>query len=345
MNKILLAAFSLFAVASIASAQQRKGRVIAVGFYNVENFFHPTNDTAKKDEDFTPEGTYHYTFEVYRQKLDNMAKVISELATDVTPDGAAIVGIAEIENDSVLTDLINHPMLKPRNYQFVWFPTPDVRGISTALLYNPKYFTFLNARPYRVPLETVGQPRPTRNVLYVTGLLPGGDTVHVTVNHWPSRSGGVAETNPFRELAASINKKIADSLMAINPGAKMMIMGDLNDNPVDPSIKKVLKAQGDTSKVGLSGIYNPWLKLFKRDIGTEIFDGQWNLLDQIMLTGGFLKNPNGKWAYLTNRIFRKDYLINQAAGENGHPHRSFTIDRVWDNGYSDHLPVIVYLIQ
>ena len=345
MKKILLSALLLVVIVSFAIAQQRKGRMIAVGFYNVENFFHPTNDSLKNDDDFTPDGTYHYSFDIYRQKLDNIAKVIQELATDVTPDGAALVGIAEIENDSVLTDLVNHPKLKSRNYKFVWFPTPDVRGISTAFLYNPKYFTLIDAKPYRVPLETVGQPRPTRNVLYVTGILAGNDTIHVTVNHWPSRSGGVAETNPFRELAATVNKQIADSLMAYNPATKMIIMGDLNDNPVDPSIRKVLKAQADTAKVELTGIYNPWIRLFKKGIGTEMFDGQWNLLDQIMLTGGFLKNTNNKWAYLTNRIFRKDFLINQAPEENGHPHRSFTVDRVWDNGYSDHLPVIVYLIQ
>jgi len=344
MNKVIFFG-SVLLMSCLTVTAQEKRRVLAIGFYNVENLFHPSDDSTKADEDFTPEGSYHYTYDVYNQKLNNVATVFEQLGTDVTPLGAAIIGIAEIESDKVLNDLVQQPKIKQRNYKYVWFPTPDVRGISTALLYNPSLFRVLDARPIKVPLETLGQTRPTRNILYVHGVLAGNDTIHIMVNHWPSRGGGVAETSPYRELAASVDKQISDSLMAINPDSKIVIMGDLNDNPVDPSVKKVLKAQADTTDLALTDIYNPWINIYKKGTGTEVYDNQWNLLDQIMLSGAFLKNNNSKWRFFRNRIFRKDFLMHESGEEKGYPHRSFTADRVWDNGFSDHFPVIVYLVQ
>lgn len=344
MRKFLILAF-IFLINFFSVSAQKGYKVFAVGFYNVENLFHPENDSTKDDDDFTPEGDYHYTQEVYEQKLHNIATVFQQLGTDVTPAGAAIIGMAEVENNKVLTDLVNQPEIKDRNYQFVWFPTSDVRGISTALLYNPKYFRVINAVALHVPLESVGQSRPTRNVLYVKGVAAGNDTLHIMVNHWPSRGGGVAETSPYRQVAAAVDKHIADSLLAINPNTKIIIMGDLNDNPTDASVIKVLQAQADTINVTLADIYNPWINIYKKGIGTEIYDGQWNLLDQIMISGAFLKNNNNKWRYYKNRIFNKDFLAHQSGIEKGLPHRSFTAEHVWDNGYSDHFPVLVYLVQ
>ncbi len=227
----------------------------------------------------------------------------------------------------------------------MWFPTPDVRGISTAMLYNPQYFHLLAARPVRVPLEKVNQPRPTRNVLFAEGVLAGNDTVYVMVNHWPSRSGGTAETTPYRELAAAVNRELADSLMSVNPDAKIFIMGDLNDNPVDASIRKTMRAKADTTDLAENDIYNPWINIFRKGSGTEVFDNQWNLFDQIMISAPVIHNNNHKWKYYSSRIFRKDFLLHQSGVEKGYPHRAFSIDRVWDNGFSDHLPVAIFLVQ
>ncbi|MBL0355831.1 MAG: endonuclease [Chitinophagaceae bacterium] len=343
MGKFFLTAAILLSVVFVDA--QSKRRVMAVGFYNLENLFHPTDDTTKNDEDFTPEGSYHYTYQVYQERLRNMANVLGQLATDVTPAGAALIGIAEVENDKVLSDLVQQPQIKERNYQYVWFPTPDVCGISTALLYNPRYFRLISAKPVKVPLETVGQSRPTRNILFVEGVLAGNDTVYVMVNHWPSRSGGVSETMPYRELAASVCRQLTDSLMTINPDTKVLIMGDLNDNPNDASIRKVMNAKADTTGLVLSDIYNPWINVFKKGSGTEVFDDQWNLFDQIMLSAPFLKNNNEKWRYHSSRIFRRDFLLHESGNEKGYPHRAFTIDHVWDNGYSDHLPVVIFFVQ
>jgi endonuclease/exonuclease/phosphatase family metal-dependent hydrolase len=323
---------------------QARYKVLAVGFYNCENFFDPVHDSNKLDQDFTPNGAYHYTEAIYKKKVYNIANVIQKMGTDITPDGPTIVGLAEIENDHVLDDLVNHPAIKYRNYKYVWFYTPDERGISTAMLYNPKYLRILNAEPNRVPLEQLHETRPTRYVLHVSGIL-AGDTVHILVNHWPSRSGGEKVSEPRRKLAAGVDRRIIDSLQAINPNSKIMILGDLNDNPTDASVTEVLKAQAEPDNIGATGIYNPWINLYNKGIGTESYQGDWNLIDQIMLSGAFIENKNDKWKFYKNTIFNKDFLKYQTGPNKGLPHRTFTQARTWDDGYSDHFPVLVYLIE
>lgn len=317
---------------------QQQFKAIAIGFYNCENFFDTVDDPLKDDIENTPSAAE------YKQKLHNMATVFQKLGTEITPDGPAIIGLAEIENDQVLRDVTAEPEIKSRNYKYVWFPTPDVRGISTAMLYNPKYFTVIGARPVHVPLETLGQTRPTRDVLYVTGIL-AGDTVHILVNHWPSKSGGEARSAPGRRLAASVDKKIFDSLTAENPNVKLLLMGDLNDNPTSEGVIEVLKAKAEKKEVGLTDIFNPWINLYKKGYGTESYQGEWNLIDQIMVSGGFVKNNNDKWKYYKEEIFNKPFLINQFGKDKGLPHRSYTISHTWDNGFSDHFPVVMYFIE
>jgi len=317
---------------------------MAIGFYNCENFFDTIHDPNKKDEDFTPSGSYHYTTEVYRQKLHNIAYVMEKMGTDVTPDGPAIIGMAEVENDRVLSDLVEQPEIKNRHYKYAWFYTPDERGISTAMLYNPKYLTVISSRPVHVPLEIIKQKRPTRDILYVCGVL-SGDTVHILVNHWPSKFGGEAASAPGRIVAATTNKKIVDSLLQLNPDTKILILGDFNDNPTTEGITDVLQAKADKNDMALTDIYNPWISMYKKGQGTENYQDEWNLIDQIMISGSFLKNNNNKWKYYNSEIYSRDFLVNKIGRYKGLPHRSFTISHVWDNGYSDHFPVLMYLIE
>ncbi len=332
MSALLLGAFYS------GSAQTQQYKVVAIGFYNCENFFDTTDDPTKDDIENTPSA------EVYPQKLHNIASVFQKLGTDVTPDGPAIIGMAEVENDNVLKAVVAQPEIKNRNYQYIWYPTPDVRGISTAILYNPKYFKVISSRPLRVPLEKLGQTRPTRDILYVCGIL-SGDTVHLLVNHWPSKSGGEARSAPGRRLAASVDKELIDSLLKVNPNSKILLMGDLNDNPTSEGVIEVLKAKADKKEVSLTDIYNPWINMYKKGMGTESYQGEWNLIDQIMITGGFVKNTNDKWKYYKEEIFNKDWLTNRVGKDKGLPHRSYTISHTWDNGYSDHFPVVMYFIE
>lgn len=317
---------------------------MVVGFYNVENLFDTIDDPLKMDEDFLPDGPHHNTRAVYEARIHNTASVLAKLGTDVSPDGPAIIGLAEVENSTVLGDLARQPEIAGRGYRYICFNTPDVRGISVGLLYNPRYLKVLSSRPIHVPLESIGSHRPTRDVLYVTGIL-AGDTMHILVNHWPSKSGGEAVSAPARRVAALVNKKIVDSLNKINPNAKIIIMGDFNDNPTSEGIAEVMAAKAEKQHLKNSDLYNPWVNMYRKGLGTERYQGEWNLIDQIMVSGTLVKSAAPSWKYYGAEIFNRDFLRHMVGKEKGLPHRAYTISQVWDNGNSDHFPVLLYLVK
>lgn len=341
---LLLIAAGLCLHAFAQKAKKKEYQVSAIAFYNFENLFDTVHDPYKFDEEFTPTGAYQYTDQIYHQKLHNLATVLQKLATELTPDGPAIIGTAEVENDHVLADLTAQPEIKNRNYQFVHFESPDSRGIDVALLYNPKYFKVLHSRALYTDISKFGEKGgKTRDVLYVHGIL-AGDTVNVFVNHWPSRRGGQAASEPLRAIAAGVSKKVIDSLMAINPHTKVIVMGDLNDDPVDASVAKVLGAKGNIDEVKPSGLYNPWVNFYKKGLGTLGYNDSWNLFDQIMISGAFLKKSDDHWRYYKAEVFNKDFLVAKFGQYKGYPHRSFD-GNTWINGYSDHFPTIIYLVK
>ncbi len=184
----------------------------------------------------------------------------------------------------------------------------------------------------------------TRDVLFVTGVL-AGDTINVFVNHWPSRRGGEAATAPLRAIAANVSKRIIDSLMAKNPRTKAIIMGDLNDDPIDASVVKVLGAKGNRDKVAENELYNPWVSFYKNGTGTLSYNDSWNLFDQIIISGSFLQKEERQWQFYKAEVFNREFLKNKYGQYKGYPHRSFDINNNWINGYSDHFPTIIYLIK
>jgi hypothetical protein len=344
IRKFLLLSLA-FSSAVAAYAQKKQYQVAAVAFYNFENLF-DTEDDPKNwgDDEFLPSGPYRYTTEIYQQKLHNLATVLRQLATDVTPDGPAIIGTAEIENDRVLEDLVARPEIKNRGYKFIHFDSPDSRGIDVAMLYNPSYFRVLSARTLNTDISQTGEKGGrTRDVLYVRGVLLG-DTVNVFVNHWPSRRGGEAATAPLRAIAATVSKRVIDSLIKTNPYERSIVMGDLNDDPVDASVTKVLGATGTKEKVKSGGLYNPFVGFYKSGIGTLGYDDRWNLFDQIIISGSFLQAREGDLKFYKAEVFNKEFLKNSFGQYKGYPHRSFD-GNTWINGYSDHFPTIVYLIK
>lgn len=323
-------------------AQKKQVQVAAIAFYNLENFFDPEDDPNKADEDFTPEGSHHYTETVFREKTHNLATVLAQLGTAYTANGASLIGVAEVEDDRALKTLVSQPEIKNRHYRFIRFDGPDNRGINVALLYNPAHFKVLEAQPLPVNLEFAGSGH-TRDVLLVHGVLLG-DSVYVLVNHWPSRSGGEAASAPKRAAAAEVNKRATQQLLAKNPNAKIVIMGDLNDDPVSPSVAKVLGTTGNPQEAQPGGLYNPWLKYYRKGLGTLCYDDKWNLFDQIIVSGGWLSARNGHWQYYTSSIFDQDFLKTSFGKYRGYPHRSYSGTK-WINGYSDHFPTIIYLIK
>lgn len=329
-----------------ADAQKAKNmKVVAVAFYNLENFFDPADDPNRNDEDFTPRGANAYTEAIFKQKAHNMAYAISKLATDVTPDGPAIIGVSEVENDVALQELVSQPEIKDRGYKFVWHYRSDRRGISNALLYNPKYFKVISSESLFVDIDKTNDPEhpTTRDVLHITGNL-AGDTVHLFVNHWPSRRGGEAATKPLRAIAAGVAKKKIDSLMKENPQSRVILMGDLNDDPTDESVAKVLGAKGDKDEVTISQLYNPWVNFYKKGLGSLSYNDAWNLFDQIIISGIYVNKKNTSWRYYKAEVFSRDFLKENFGQYKGSPHRSYS-GSTWINGYSDHFPTIIYLVK
>lgn len=329
--------FNLFTVAQDKKKPEKKFQVALIGFYNLENFYDTINDPGKNDEEFLPEGANHYTGSVYRDKIGKLSDVISQIGTDITPDGLAIMGCAEIENDTVLNDLVHSAKLDKRGYKIVHYNSPDIRGVDVGLLYSPKYFTPKFSEPLFVPLfEPDGSPRYTRDVLYVEGILLG-EPVYIFVNHWPSRRGGEEASAPARAIAAGVSKHKIDSITKINPDAKIVLMGDLNDDPVSPSVAKVIGATGTKEAVKEGGMFNPWIKYFKQGIGTLAYQDSWNLFDQIIISSGWLgKNQSGLF-FQDARIFSKPWMMQQEGRYKGYPKRTYDFNR-YMGGYSDHFP-------
>lgn len=318
----------------------RSFQVGCIGFYNFENLFDTLDAPNVADEEFTPQGGYRYNTAIYVDKLDKLAKVVSELGTEITPDGVSILGIAELETRKPLEDFINHPKIKSRNYQIVHYESPDERGIDVALIYQPKYFKVLSSRPVRVPLPNNDF---TRDILFVSGLYDG-EPMHIFVNHWPSRSGGEAASQPLRNLAATICKDLIDSLVQADPNAKIILMGDLNDDPSSPSVRTILDAKGKKEEVKPGGLYNTMFDFYKKGIGTLAYQDAWSLFDQIIISYGFLNPKTGGYQFYQSQVHNKAYMSQQTGQYKGYPLRTF-VGTNYLGGYSDHFPTYVYLIK
>lgn len=346
MKKLSLYLVLSLLLVTVCASAQRKFSVYAVGFYNQENLFDTCHDAGKNDSEFLPTGSYRWNGLKYTHKLRNMARALADMGTDKLPGvGCAVIGLSEVENSKVLDDLTAQEPLRARGYKYVHIEGPDVRGIDCAMLYNPALFTVKDTKlvPY-VPAASMKSDYKTRGFLTVSGEM-AGEPVAVIVCHWPSRFAN----SPYREHAAAQVKVIKDSLLKANLAMKVMVMGDLNDDPTNKSVKDVLGATGDVKKVKEGMMYNPWYNLLvKEGTGTLSYQGSWNLFDQILLTPNMV-NTDGKkdfstLKYWTRQIFRRDYLMNNEGRYKGTPKRTHA-SGIWLDGYSDHLPVVVYLLK
>lgn len=325
-------------------AQEKKFMVRTIAFYNVENLFDTINDPFKFDDDRTPEGADRWTSKIYNDHVQKIAKVISEIGSDVTKQAPDIVGLCEVENENVIVDLINTDYLKQYNYGIVHYDSPDSRGIDVALIYKRSVFrpTSTSKHPLIIH-ESDGKKRYTRDQLLVTGVFDG-EPMHFIVNHWPSRSGGEAASRPKREAAAALNKKIIDSLLSKDSNAKILSMGDFNDDPTNASFKKILKTEGRKERVKAGELYNPMEEMLKKGIGSLAYQDGWNLFDQIYFTQELLKEDKSTYRYWKAAVFNKPYLANPKGQYKGYPYRSMSNGNyTW--GYSDHFPVYIYLIK
>lgn len=345
MKHLTLLLISFFFSLFLNGQEKKTYKIHTVAFYNLENLFDTINDPNKFDEASPMMEIKANRKDVYIKKVKNMARVISEIGLDVTNNSPAIIGVSEIENRSVLEDVINDSLLIEKKYGIVHYSSPDVRGIDVALLYQKELFTPISSSSHELKLydDATKKRIYTRDQLLVSGNLDG-EFVHVIVNHWPSRSGGQARSNSKRVAAAKLTKHLVDSVQSIDPYAKVFIMGDLNDNPTDASVKTILKAQKNKKRVGLKGIYNPYEKVFKNGIGTTAYRDNWSLFDQILITKPLLEKDYSSFRFYKAGIFNRQYLITKTGTYKGYPFRSWS-NGGFSNGYSDHFPVYVYIIK
>lgn len=335
----------LLVVATTAVAQEKKIGVYGVGFYNLENLFDTCHDEGKNDYEYLANGTNKWNAMKYESKLANMSKVLAEMGTDLLKNiGCAIIGVSEVENARALSDLVAQPALAARNFKFCHVEGPDKRGVDCGLLYNPRFFEPKDVKlyPYVQKLEK-DSGFVTRGFLTVKGSL-AGDDIAVIVCHLPSR----AATSFYRELGAEQMRHLKDSLIAAEPNLKVIVMGDMNDDPMDPSMAKSLRARKKIADVKSGDMLNPWWKTLADGNGTIKYDGGYNLFDQIILSPQLL-NPEGKkdfstLKYVKHQIFSREYMLQQEGKFKGYPKRTFS-GGVWLNGFSDHLPSIVYLAK
>ena len=311
-------------------------------FYNVENLFDTKNDSLKNDDDFLPDGFMRWTPWKYWEKLKNITRVITAVGEMQSP---ALVGLCEIENDSVIFDLTKRAPLRAQNYEYITTNSPDERGIDVALLYQRHQFKLFEKNEYKIVFQDKNT-RPTRNILHATGQLVNRDTLDVFVCHFPSRSGGWRETEPLRIHAAKTLRAKVDSLFTIRQHAHIVIMGDFNDQPNNKSLFQTLKAHSVNYYRHNKELYNLFFHRVKeKDFGTYKFQGRWEILDQFIVSGNLLSNDNSI-AIKDNEahIYSSDFLLQTDERYGGKQPFRTNLGPRYIGGFSDHLPIFIDLL-
>ncbi|MDD2385968.1 MAG: endonuclease/exonuclease/phosphatase family protein [Bacteroidales bacterium] len=341
MKQILLSLIFIFLTAAMF-AQEKEYKVATIAFYNIENLFDTINDPdIYKNHEFTPESDKNWNTEKYFPKMDRIGEVIKGLGADVTGSAPAIVGLSEIENMTVLEDLVNAKPIKEYNYQIVHFDGPDYRGVDCALIYRPEYFKVTNTAMYSVNMDDPDWK--TRDQLLVTGMFDGEEMSFIIL-HWPSRSGGEKRSAPKREAAADVTRYIVDSILNDNSNAKIVCMGDLNDDPINSSVKKHLRTAAKKENAVDGTLFNPMEQLYKKGVGSLAYRDNWNLFDQIVISPAFVDKENKGYIYYKTIVYNKPFLMQKEGKFKGYPFRTYVGD-TYMGGYSDHFPVYIHVIK
>lgn len=334
--------FSFFCSCQVLSKKEKATEasnekpLYRIMFWNVENLFDTRDDSLTDDSEFTPEGIRRWGYTRYKQKVNNIYKVLAASGDPYPPE---IIGLCEVENRSVLLDItFNSPFLR-HGYKIVHRDSPDRRGIDVAVLYDPARISILNTS-FISPYMTESGPAETREIVYIEALSHHKDTLHIFFNHWPSKYGGAGYTEPMRQKTATTLKNHIDSLQSVRPDANIIIGGDFNDPPDAIGLRQVLGAECASNAVPEKDkIYN--ISCEARP-GTYKYQGIWSVLDQFMVSGNMLM-PGEKKDFQPIRfeIFSPSFLlVNDETFSGVKPYRTWN-GMKYSGGYSDHLPVVV----
>lgn len=319
-----------------------------VMFYNLENFFDTINDPEVRDDEFTPEGPKQWNSAKYNKKLANIERVLFDLAA-FDRNYPAVIGVSEVETRSVLEDIVATPKLAPADYRIVHYDSPEARGVDVAFLYRPDVFHLEGSYP--VKTEIPGLPNfKTRDILTMWGKIEN-EPFFFMVAHWPSRLGG-KDASEFKRIAVGEQmRRIADSVLKIDPATKVVAMGDFNDDPTDRSIAEGLGAKAKMKELEPGDFYNPFAAVFRAGLGTLAYGDAWNLFDNIVVTEnlatgseGALKLQRSEGSKFYGNIFKRHYMVQKEGSFKGYPLRTF-VGNNFQGGYSDHFPVFIYFAK
>ena len=345
-KKVLFSCLFLMSIALFSQEKEKQYTIRTIAFYNLENLYDTINDETINDEASPMMELKANKSKVYWQKLNNMASVIAQIGEEKANTGPSIIGVSEIENLRVLEDLVKSEHLSKMDYGIIHYDSPDKRGIDVALLYQKRYFKPVYHEAFNPNIYRDGYKVYTRDQLLVSGYLDD-ELIHVIINHWPSRSGGEAKSRPSREKAAYQNTKIIEQVREKDPNAKILIMGDFNDDPTNSSFKNVLKTEGKKEDVSENDIFNPYEEMHKKGYNTLGYRDNINLFDMILISEPLLNKGENNFAtykMFKAMIFNKRFLTGRTGQYKGYPFRSFG-NGGFTGGYSDHYPVYVYLIK
>ena len=312
----------------MGNSSEKKINQYTFAFYNLENLFDTKNDPKTLDDDFIPTSGKKWNEKRLRKKIQDLGKIIHQIGFSDVSHPPVLLGVSEVENAFVLKELVESEYLKGKGYDFIHFDSPDERGIDTALLYRKQYFTVTHSEAITLHLVNDDGVRDyTRDILHITGNLEK-EEIHILINHWPSRRAGTQETSQKRIAAGEKNREIIDKIQKNDPDARVIVMGDFNDNPQNDSVKNL---------VGTS-FYNPMELLHTQISGSASYKGVWNLFDQILLSNNFLQQHGNTFRFKKAKIFDPDSLKDYHGRNKGTPFRTY-VGRKYIGGFSDHFPV------
>ena len=321
----------------LISCEEKHTGDASVAFYNVENLFDTQDDPTTYDEQYTPTSDRKWDNEKYATKLQNLAKVISQLADNKAP---TFLGVCEVENKSVLEDLVKEPLLVQQNYGIAHIESPDERGIDVGFLYNKSAFKVKTIEAVQPDLSKYDDK--TRDILHVTGKATNGETLHFIINHWPSRGEGRAKSEPKRIQAAKALNSITSGIYDSEQSPKIFVMGDFNDEPSNKSITETVNVSCSESLTEEQQLFNAFCDLENEDKGSYRYRKYWDMLDQIMVSKAVLTDTAGIHFTPNSAAIKAEPWMIQTGKYAGFPLRTYG-GRNYLGGYSDHFPVYISL--
>lgn len=342
-RNVLMLCVTLFSVVALYAQESKPYTVV---FYNLENLFDIYDDPETHDDEFTPSGVKQWNEIKYQKKLTNMERVLFDIAA-IQREYPIVIGVSEIENRTVLEDLISQPKLAGANYRICHYDSPDARGVDVAFLYRSDVFKLEGSDNIKLKVEELPNFR-TRDLVVMWGTIEG-EPFYFLVSHWPSRLGGKDASQFKRDACARQIREIKDSLLKENPATKVIVMGDFNDDATDDSIVKTMGAKGKVKELVAGDFFNPYNQMLRAGLGTLAYQDAWNLFDNICVTEnlvnaeeGELRLMKGKGMKYWGNIFTRSYMLQQEGQYKGYPLRTFVTNN-FQNGFSDHFPVYIYI--